>query len=125
MRSLALLTVLCAALLAGCAGGPDAGAPADAAAVDPEALARAVTPQHLKAHVLALAAIGRRSGGTRAVGTPGYQRSVSYVAGRLRAAGYRPRLHSFPYDLFLRDAGRPASSASRPAPSATAAGATS
>ena len=73
---------------------------ARSAAVRPEALARAVTPRQLRAHLLALAAIARRNGGSRAVGTRGYDQSVAYVVGRLRAAGYRPRLHSFSYNLF-------------------------
>jgi Peptidase family M28/PA domain len=49
---------------------------------------------------MALAAIARRNGGTRAVGTRGYQLSVAYVSRQLRAAGYRPRLQSFSFDLF-------------------------
>jgi hypothetical protein len=101
VRRLAVLIGLSVVLVAGAVS-----AQAQSAAAGPEALARAVTPRHLRAHLLALAAIARRNGGTRAVGTPGYQRSVSYVVGRLRAAGYRPRLHSFPYDLF-RETRRP------------------
>jgi Zn-dependent M28 family amino/carboxypeptidase len=54
----------------------------------------------LKAHLVALAAVARRNGGSRATGTRGYEQSVAYVAGRLREAGYRPRLESFSFDLF-------------------------
>jgi peptidase M28-like protein/PA domain-containing protein len=100
VRGLVLTLVLSAALLAGCGGERTAEADAQAGAVAPEALARAVTPQNLKAHLAALAAIGRRNDGTREVGTSGYQASVAYVTGKLRAAGYRPRLQSFSFVLF-------------------------
>jgi Zn-dependent M28 family amino/carboxypeptidase len=84
--------------VAGC--GSERAGEAESGEVAPEALARAVTAQHLKAHLTALAAIGRRNGGTREVGTAGYQGSVAYVAGKLRAAGYRPRLQSFSFTRF-------------------------
>jgi Peptidase family M28/PA domain len=103
VRGVALTIGLCAVLLAGAAyaahqGGSEAHA--SPAARGPGALARAVTPGKLKAHLVALEAIARRSGGSRAAGGPGYQRSVAYVAGQLRAAGYKPRLQSFSFDLF-------------------------
>lgn len=79
-------------------GGSEAHA--SPAARGPEALARAVTPGRLRAHLVALEAIARRNGGSRAAGGPGYQQSVAYVAGQLRAAGYKPRLQSFSFDLF-------------------------
>jgi Zn-dependent M28 family amino/carboxypeptidase len=49
---------------------------------------------------VALAAIARKNGGSRATGTSGYRQSVAYVAGQLRRVGYRPRLQSFSFDLF-------------------------
>jgi Peptidase family M28/PA domain len=103
VRGVALTIGLCAVLLAGAAhtvreGGSEAHA--SPAARGPEALARAVTPGRLRAHLVALEAIARRNGGSRAAGGPGYQHSVAYVAGQLRAAGYRPRLQSFSFDLF-------------------------
>jgi peptidase M28-like protein/PA domain-containing protein len=95
VRGLALTIGLGAVLAAGAGGA--AGEPSAA----PEArLALAVTPKHLRAHLVALAAIAKRNGGTRAVGTSGYSQSVAYVTRRLRAAGYRPRLNSFSFDLF-------------------------
>ncbi len=100
MRRLAVLTGLSVVLVAGAISTVGEESQARSAAVRPEALARAVTPKQLRAHLLALAAIARRNGGTRAVGTRGYDQSVAYVLGRLRAAGYRPRLHSFSYNLF-------------------------
>jgi hypothetical protein len=81
-----------------CTGGEESDA--HPAAAGPDALARAVTPANLKGHLVALGAIARQNGGTRAVGTRGYQQSVGYVARQLRAAGYRPKLQSFSFDLF-------------------------
>jgi hypothetical protein len=91
---------MCGVLVAG--AGCTAGEESDAhpAAAGPDALARAVTPANLRAHLVALAAIARRNGGTRAVGTRGYQQSAAYVARQLRTAGYRPKLQSFSFDLF-------------------------
>jgi Peptidase family M28/PA domain len=103
VRGVALTIGLAAALVAGAghAGGdraPEAAArPVPAGPAD---LARAVTPARLKAHLRALAAVARRNGGNRSVGTRGYEQSAAYVAGQLRAAGYRPRLQSFSFDLF-------------------------
>ena len=51
-------------------------------------------------HLRALARIGARNAHTRAAGTRGYRESVVYVAGRLRAAGYRVRLQEVPYPVF-------------------------
>jgi Zn-dependent M28 family amino/carboxypeptidase len=100
VRGLALTIGLCGVLVAGagCTVGEESHA--HPAASGPDALARAVTPANLRAHLVALAAIARRNGGTRAVGTRGYQQSVAYVARQLRAAGYRPKLQSFSFDLF-------------------------
>ena len=51
------------------------------------------------AHLRALARIGERNQNTRAAGTPGYDASVDYVAGRLRSAGYRVRLQEVPFPV--------------------------
>ena len=51
---------------------------------------------------MALAAVARRNDASRATGRTGYQQSVTYVAGQLRDAGYRPRLESFPSICFAR-----------------------
>ena len=91
---------MCCVLVAGAGCTADEESHAHPAAAGPDALARAVTAGNLRSHLVALAAIARRNGGTRAVGTRGYQQSVAYVSRQLRAAGYRPRLQSFPYDLF-------------------------
>jgi hypothetical protein len=89
---------LCAVVVAGAASAATEGKPR--AAAKPEALARAITTTSLKTHLEALDAIARRNGGTREVGGPGYRQSVSYVVRELRAAGYKPRLHSFAFDWF-------------------------
>ena len=95
MRGLALTIGISLVLVA---GGGRAGA--EPAAPGPDALARAVAPERLRSHLVALAAVARRNGGSRDVGSRGYAQSVDYVAGQLRRAGYRPRLHSFSFDLF-------------------------
>ena len=103
MRGVALTLGLCAVLVAGgpyAAGEREPQSDARTAAPGPDALARAVTPKRLRAHLVALAAIARRNGGSRETGAPGYQQSVVYVARQLRQAGYRPRLQSFFFDLF-------------------------
>jgi len=94
---------VCVVLVAGvgCARSAQETLPAGrAAAPGPDDLARAVTPERLKAHLAALAGIARRNRGTREVGTSGYQQSVAYVAGQLRPAGYRPRLQPFSFNWF-------------------------
>jgi Zn-dependent M28 family amino/carboxypeptidase len=51
-------------------------------------------------HLQALQAVAAASGGNRAAGTPGFDRSVGYVAGRLKAAGYDVRLEEFEFPYF-------------------------
>jgi Zn-dependent M28 family amino/carboxypeptidase len=90
-------------LLAAGAGGAAVGHKAGPAARSPasaHALARAITPGHLKAHLEALESVAQRNNGTRAAGTPGYTESVAYVVRQLRAAGLRPRQRTFSFDYF-------------------------
>jgi aminopeptidase S len=54
-----------------------------------------VTAAGLRQHVARLAAIARRSGGNRAVGTPGYRASAEYVHSVLRSAGLAARYQTF------------------------------
>jgi Zn-dependent M28 family amino/carboxypeptidase len=75
--------------------GPAARSPAST-----KALARAITPGHLKAHLEALESVAERNNGTRAAGTPGYSESVAYVVRQLRAAGLRPRQKTFSFNYF-------------------------
>jgi peptidase M28-like protein/PA domain-containing protein len=51
-------------------------------------------------HLEALARIARAHDGTRAAGTPGDGATAAYVAGRLRAAGYRVRTQPLEVDVF-------------------------
>jgi Zn-dependent M28 family amino/carboxypeptidase len=93
MRAAWALAVLVA--LAGCSKGKDAPPP------DTPSLRAAAT-----AHLRALARIGERNDDTRAAGTPGYDASADYVAGRLRAAGYRVRRQDVRFPVF-RERARP------------------
>jgi hypothetical protein len=77
---------------------------APAALADPGSdsakLREAVTLKNIRKHQAALQAIADANGGTRAAGTPGYDRSVDYVVNRLRDAGYSPQLFPFSFDFF-------------------------
>ena len=58
---------------------------------------KAVTVEGIREHQLALQAIADANGGTRAVGTPGYDASVDYIVDRAEAAGYDVSLDEFTY----------------------------
>ena len=60
---------------------------------------RRITEQGLVEHLRALQRIADRHGGDRAAGTPGYRASAGYVAGVLRAFGWRVRLEEVPLRL--------------------------
>ncbi len=94
MRLLPL--VLVALLLVGC----DSGDGGDDPAPGPEPPSPAITRAELGEHLAALQRIADDNGGNRAVGTPGYDASVKYVSGALRAAGWRVRLQSFDVPMF-------------------------
>src|SRR4051812_27579180 len=64
------------------------------------ALARAMKPQAIERHMAALQRIAARDGGNRSAGTRGYRGSAAYVAGRLRAAGWRVRELPSPFPWF-------------------------
>ena len=51
-------------------------------------------------HLRALQDIASVSGGNRAAGTPGYDRSAEYVADRLKEAGYLVRFEEFEFPFF-------------------------
>lgn len=109
-------------LLAGCTsdqsgtdGPTTTGAPASSAppgsaagrAPTPAGLREAVTVQEIRDHLAALQAVADRHDGNRAAGTPGYDASVDYVVGQLRAAGYTPEVQRFQAGRF-RERSRPA-----------------
>ncbi|WP_372790034.1 M28 family metallopeptidase [Paraconexibacter sp.] len=68
------------------------------------ALQSAVTVNGMLRHAREFQGIADRSGGTRASGTPGYDRSAAYVADRLRAAGYAVTVQPFSFPYFQETA---------------------
>jgi Zn-dependent M28 family amino/carboxypeptidase len=78
-------------------------APATTTAAPPGQAAKlrnAITVQNMRAHEQALQNIATANGGTRAAGTAGYDASVNYVVGKLRAAGYTPQIQTFDFPFF-------------------------
>lgn len=59
-----------------------------------------ITAQGLRRHLEALQRIANENGGTRASGTPGYDRSVEYVEKVLRDAGYLVTRQPFDFRVF-------------------------
>lgn len=88
-RAAAALLAVGVLVLAGCTSAPEAdappGPPGDALS---ERLAAAASGAAAVPHLEALQRIAEENGGNRAAGTPGYARSVDYVAGVLRDAGF-------------------------------------
>lgn len=80
-----------ALVLTGCASGSQSssggGSSGDRALA--ERLAGEATVDGAIGHLRALQVIADRNGGNRALGTPGYDQSVEYVAATLRRAGFR------------------------------------
>ena len=56
-----------------------------------------MTLEGVRAHQAELQTIADRNGDTRAAGTRGYDESVSYVVGKMSAAGYVVTLNAFPF----------------------------
>ena len=112
MRSTPLAALLVAAALAAGCGGADAarstgptasGAAATAKPAAPgahSARARAAAAGDPWDHLRALAAVGARSRGTRAAGTPGGVATEDLIAGRLRAIGWSVRFEPVPFPFF-------------------------
>lgn len=94
LAALGALLVLAVAVLAFSSKSEDVGRPGSAA-VPPRERGTARMVDHLEE----LQRIATEHGGNRAAGTPGDAASVAYVAGRLRAAGYRVTVQRvrFPY----------------------------
>jgi Zn-dependent M28 family amino/carboxypeptidase len=63
-----------------------------------------ITGRTIWGHLEALQRIADRHGGTRAVGTPGYEASVEYVAGVLRDAGYEVEMPTVDVPAFEQEA---------------------
>lgn len=68
--------------------------------VDTTALRADMSIAGIRDHLVALNQIARDNGGTRAVGTPGFQASVDYVRARLAADGYRVGVQTFQVPYF-------------------------
>ena len=68
--------------------------------VNTKRLRNAVTVGGILSHERVLQRIANQNGGTRASGTPGYDASADYVAGRLRAAGYTVTEQEFTFPFY-------------------------
>jgi Zn-dependent M28 family amino/carboxypeptidase len=95
-----VLAALAVALVPACSAPPAAPAPPAPApsAPDtglPERLVADVTGPGAYAHLAELQRIADAKGGNRALGTPGHDASVAYVADTLRAAGYDVQTPTF------------------------------
>src|SRR5687767_15613255 len=68
--------------------------------VNTKRLRDAVTVGGILSHERVFQRIANQNGGTRASGTPGYDASAAYVAGRLDAAGYTVTEQEFVFPFF-------------------------
>jgi Zn-dependent M28 family amino/carboxypeptidase len=101
-KSLAVLTVIVAVgALGACTRKPTPPAPAapDFAA----ALQTKITADALMGHLTTLQKIADANGGNRAIGTPGYDASVDYVADALRGKGFDVQTPEFEVHLPFAD----------------------
>lgn len=83
------------------------GAPAASGAPDrslPDALVAAASGAGANRHLVALQRIADQHGGTRAVGTPGYNASVEYVARTMRGLGYQVSFDTFEFPVITERA---------------------
>ncbi|EWT03185.1 peptidase M28 [Intrasporangium oryzae NRRL B-24470] len=101
-----------ASLTAGCLALAAAGTIASSAGAAPttcasrvnstvDKLLECVDLAGVREHQAALQAIADANNGTRVSGSPGYDASVDYVAGRLRAAGWRVAEQDFQFQTFI------------------------
>src|SRR5271155_3631575 len=80
--------------------------PANPAAADfATALRSRVSTDAMMAHLSKLQDIANANNGTRAVGTPGYEASVDYVANTLRNSGFNVQTPEFSARVFHADKG--------------------
>ena len=92
--------VAMAALLAVIPSGRIVNAEKAAGGAPAAAVPRGTANQGALRHLRALQDIASETGGSRAAGTLGYDRSAAYVADRLREAGYLVRLEEFEFPFF-------------------------
>lgn len=91
-----ILAIAAVAVLAGCSAEPvPPAAPPPPDPTLPERLVAGVTGDGAFRHLEELQRIADANSGNRALGTPGYDASVEYVAGKLREAGYQVETTSF------------------------------
>src|SRR5215208_6157192 len=76
------------------------GTAAMAIPTDTTALRNAVSVERIIKHERAFQKIADSNGGTRVTGTPGYDASADYVAGKLKAAGYNVTVQEFTHPFF-------------------------
>ncbi|BBU24605.1 amidohydrolase [Mycobacterium xenopi] len=97
-----------AVVLGGCARPPSTSAPArekPAAVRFAEGLRGRISTEAMMGHLSKLQEIANASNGTRAVGTPGYDASVDYVAKTLRDNGFDVQTPQFTARVFHADPG--------------------
>ncbi|MFI9504156.1 M28 family metallopeptidase [Nocardia sp. NPDC052566] len=73
---------------------------ADPGAPPERQLAESVQTSNINRHLQQLQTIATANGGTRASGTPGFDASRDYVAGKLRGAGYQVTVQDFDFPFF-------------------------
>jgi Zn-dependent M28 family amino/carboxypeptidase len=100
-----LAVVALTVFLAGCFNRSSPQATSDPAAATEfaTALRNRVTTDAMMAHLSKLQDIANANNGTRAVGTPGYEASVDYVANTLRAKGFDVQTPEFSARVFHAD----------------------
>jgi Zn-dependent M28 family amino/carboxypeptidase len=107
-KSTPILTVVAAVLMAtgGCASSDTANSMTSRSAPDFAAALRGrVSTDAMMAHLTKLQDIANANGNTRAVGTPGYDASVDYVAGKLRDKGFDVQTMQFDAHVFHAEPG--------------------
>src|SRR5262249_14684075 len=88
MIAAVLAVVAPAAVLIGCSHGPQRPTGDPAAAEFAASIRGKVTADAMMKHLSKLQDIANANNGTRAVGTPGYDATVDYVANTLRNSGF-------------------------------------
>ncbi|GHH49212.1 M28 family metallopeptidase [Lentzea cavernae] len=99
LATLLAVTALVAAPTATASAAAEPAGPALA-----KKLAKKVTVEGVNRHLIAFQRIADRNGGNRAALTPGYDASVEYVAGKLRAEGFIVTTPNFSFDVPVTDA---------------------
>src|SRR5690606_19553193 len=69
----------------------------------PTSMAKSVKLKPVVRHLEEFQRIADANGGTRASGTPGYDASRDYVAGKLRQAGYKVTIQPFEFPFFIEN----------------------